>query len=340
MMTKHKTGMLLPEEMQEAFDRLSSEWNRSRLYAAGIWGALTACITGFSMIPAEKTFRIFAEHAAVILLPASLVLLIILAIQDSVFRKKINGAAELNLNQTDPSVLAMMQQADKDFEALQKKCSAYRGITLLIGLVCGFIFPPIFLVSIIIAAFVVPYSLQLTDKYYGTPRRQLLANGEQNSKKLGLCAVLLFLFFCGVSVLYSMIHYVAHSKADTLNAEARDVWAAASQWCTDCRENEIPVEPGTYIGCFTDEVTDADTLAAAIRQYAPSEKPHWYAVVIAPSGKIQYTFYKAEKITETDLTPMSKEQQIAYLSTLTHQKDAVGWYEPQDAETEDTDGTF
>lgn len=324
---------LMSEEQQEAYDALTGAWKREKLLTVAIWGAVTVCLIAAVHVSGLLSDLKLWDTAALTLLPSILVLLIVMAVQDSRFRKRVRSTPEMNPQNTDPALLAFWRQCDKEYDELHHKLHTYQVLiiagSLLLSNALVFLFP----IGLVCALVVLPIAMDVNDKHLFTPYKILDKYAESGSKRIGCSTLLVFLACIGLSALSSMFGFTANSKRESLNGCAHDVYKAAAVWASDCDTMGLPVEPGIYTGCFTDEATDPDSLHAAIKRYYNVEKSDWYAVIIDSSGTITKTFYKKDMITESDLTPMAPEQQRELLSSPFSQKKAVGYYIPETQNT-------
>lgn len=324
---------LMTQEQKTAFDELTAQWRRTKLLTVAIWAALTLCAAAAVYLTKLFGDSDFAECSVLTLLPASLVLLIIMAVQDSNFKKAVRAVPELDPQTIDPATKAFWQQADADYSELRSKLTVWQVLTVTAGLALQILLPVSLLLSIVIAVAVLPAALHIKGKRLLTPYTALDEYAETGSKRIGCGALLLLIFCIGLSALFSMNRSIAESRRDALNSSAESVYKAAVQWTADCEEQGITVKPGTYIGCQSDEATEKTSLAAAMKRYYAGETDDWwYAVKIDGSGKVTRAFYKCSAMTETDLTPMSPEEQRELLASLFHRKKTVGYYIPEETE--------
>ena len=151
-----------------------------------------------------------------------------------------------------------------------------------------------------------------------------------SKRRIGCGISLFLLMLCGLGMLQTMCGYVANSRVKSSNSNAKCVYDAIITWQNDAEERGKDVSPETEIYYISEEMTpDEDSVAYNVYRYF-QDAPYWCAVVCDDEGKILYTFYSNEEITEDELVPMEREQQKKIETNLFTRGEVVGWYAPQE----------
>lgn len=325
-------------EQKTAYDTQTGAWKRQKLLTVAVWAAMTACAVGTVYALNLMRGMEFCAVAGLVLCLAVPVLLIVMTVQDSSFRKSVRNAPELLPADAEPETVAFWQEAERNYLKARRKLTAFRLLTVAAGLIAMIWFPPAFYIAILIAALIRPPALEAADQCPETPYKALDEYAESGSRRIGCGAALLIPVFFGVVLFGTVNSSVASSRRRVLESSAHSVYSAAERWVSDCDEKDLTVEPGVYTGCAADEATDPDSLQAAMKKYFAGVKDYWYAVTIDGDGKVTQAFFKNDTITESDLTPMTVEQQEKLLSSPFTSKEAVGCYTaPAKDETRDTE---
>lgn len=133
----------------------------------------------------------------------------------------------------------------------------------------------------------------------------------------------------GCMLFQALLGFVAVGRAASANSRARMVHNAVLAWQEEMAELDKEITLQTEIYHIYDGLTpDEASVAYNIYRYFPNHGDYWCAIVCDDEGKILYTFFSNEEITEDELTPMTTEQQKKIEANLFTRGEVVGWYTP------------
>lgn len=150
---------------------------------------------------------------------------------------------------------------------------------------------------------------------------------EQSSSNFGCLGWLGCAGAVGCMLFQAMLGFVAVGRVTSANSCARMVHNAILAWQEELAalDKEITLQTEIY-HIYDGMPPDKESVAYNIYRYLSDD--YWCAVVCDEEGKILYTFYSNEEITEDELVPMSAEQQRDIETNLFTRGEVVGWYTP------------
>lgn len=312
----------LPAETREEALELLRQWKMHTWVCTAIT-ASAVTVLFLLMYRSMEEYGIFSTLAAV-LLPVSLVYVIVLAVLERVFRRKL--AQIPDLQQT--------VDANLSYLAASQTTPQHNPVrVMLIVLLCILCFP------VGLAAAVI-YDRKQRERavVYVTPASALRAQAEKHAKTLGCSGFLLFGIAAACMVFEGMMGSVATSKLSALNQNAHSICSAANYALTDMdNEGQLPeLSAGTYIIRSGDTYEEGSLEARIAKYYYTdlSRSGYWYALQFDGDGKAVAAWASKHPLTEAELVPTDYFEQRRLLKTFTHQDEAVGYYDGLTQKTE------
>lgn len=157
---------LMTTEQKTACEALKAEWLRTKRLTVVILTGMAVCSFIAVNLLHISSVLTMPEAASVVMLAADLLLLIVMALQDSDFKKKVRSTPELDPQGIDPATKAIWQQADAEYRQLRMKLTGAQAMTVVISMMLNYLLPAALLLGIFAAVFIMPRVFQIDKKVH------------------------------------------------------------------------------------------------------------------------------------------------------------------------------
>lgn len=248
---------------------------------------------------------------AMFMLPASLIFVIVLSVQQKQFVKQVSAIPELQyaLPADAPGSVPV-----KPFDA---------GQMIMMVLLCLICFPVGILVILIYDRRRRENAVQIL-----TAGEALSRASDSHARSLG-CGGFLLLCLAGACMLFeAMNQFVANGKVSAINSEAHSVLNAANSAVAELDEKSLSLPPAGYYIAHASDTFEADSLEAYIEQYFPDLRRtgDWYALEIDGNCNVTAAWVSKQTLTESELQPIDVQEQRRLMESFTHKDEVIGYY--------------
>lgn len=310
-------------EQQDAISALKSECRGKMLLTAAVMLALTVCAAG--LLSLNPSFD-FWEAATLAGFFAMLTLAALLNRIETKYKTAARNTPELLPPGLDDATLAAWMEADQRYITGRKRMKSERNLTLIAGFALTLVIPVAFLFAILIASIRWRVQSAALGEQPLTPLSMTDRAIEKSSLRLQFASFVLWLLVLFWMMFLSMFRYTAHSKATSLNADAKAIYNAAYQYQVDLAYEGKDNRFETTIAAPGD-TGEEGSLQWGIQLYCSSAEHYWYAIVCDSDGTITAAYCSRSELTENNLHPQTLDEQIELFSTPFRGDKAIGYYE-------------
>lgn len=301
-------------EQREAYLMLRTDHLRKMLCLVLIWLAVTiGLIVLFGGLAGS-----YSAAAIVIWLISAVILMIVTAIGQNRFMKRVRSTPELMPPALDPETAAAWKNADLRYLSEQASLSRDRS-ALLVG--SFFLAPlmPLFLIIGIVRT--------LTAKCSPASPCVMLEHFAGRISRTVSGISLSGIVLCFALFLFSaMAEFTGKSHVTAMNSSARMLSAAVEAFQIDLdAQDEDPNFYGTYI--FNGQSGD-ERLYTGISKYFTDSSKLNFALRFGQDGSLSEVWcsYRQHPLTESDLVPLDFDTQKKIAGSLFRRRDLIGYY--------------
>lgn len=307
---------------QESLNELRTQCRTKMLLLSAVMLSIT--VLGAGALSMSPTFT-YAEAAVVIGFVTMLTLAALLNRLENQFKAQARQTPELLPPDVDSETLAAWLETEQQYQKLRRSMKAERTLILLAGFVLSAVFPPAFLISIVIAAIRWHMRSAAFEEEHQSPFHAADMAIEQPSRRIQWASFGLWIVLLGVMLWLQMMSYAAHNKVTSFNSWAKQIYNAAMTYQVELdSEDQDPRFETTIIP--PGEIGAEGTLSYGVNKYCSDADQLWYAVVCDAEGNVTAAYISRSELKPSDLHPQDFESQLEQMESPFHQKEVIGFY--------------